>query len=47
MNRLNLIERRVSRFLSEPPTVRGAASVIVTATLTRSPAASSKKAARI
>jgi voltage-gated potassium channel len=33
MNRLNLIERRVSRFLSEPPTVRGAASVIVTATV--------------
>ena len=32
MNRLNLIERRVSRFLSEPPTVRAAASVIVTAT---------------
>ncbi len=33
MNRLNLIERRVSRFLSEPPTVRAAASVIVTATV--------------
>ena len=33
MNRLNLIERRVSRFLNEPPTVRGAASVIVTATV--------------
>ena len=33
MNRLNLIERRVSRFLAEPPTVRAAASVIVTATV--------------
>jgi voltage-gated potassium channel len=33
MNRLNLIERRVSRFLAEPPTVRSAASVIVTATV--------------
>jgi voltage-gated potassium channel len=30
--RPNLIERRVSRFLREPPSVRTAASVIVTAT---------------
>lgn len=33
MNRLNLIERRVARFLREPPSVRGAAGVIVTATV--------------
>jgi voltage-gated potassium channel len=32
MGRFNLIERRVGRFLSEPPSVRGAAAVIVTAT---------------
>ncbi|HEX3267092.1 MAG TPA: hypothetical protein VHQ98_03805 [Gaiellaceae bacterium] len=30
--RPNLIERRMSRFLREPPSVRTAASVIVTAT---------------
>ena len=33
MNRLNLIERRVAQFLREPPSVRGAAGVIVTATV--------------
>jgi voltage-gated potassium channel len=32
MNRFNVIERRVTRFLREPPSVRGAAGVIVTAT---------------
>jgi voltage-gated potassium channel len=32
MGRLNLIERRVARFLHEPPSVREAAAVIVTAT---------------
>jgi voltage-gated potassium channel len=33
MGRLNLIERRLERFLREPPTVRNAAAVIVMATL--------------
>ena len=32
MGRLNLLERRVTRFLREPLSVRGAASVIVAAT---------------
>jgi voltage-gated potassium channel len=32
MGRLNVVERRVARFLREPPTVRGATAVIVTAT---------------
>ena len=32
MGRLNLIERRVERFLREPPSIRNAASVIVIAT---------------
>jgi voltage-gated potassium channel len=32
MGRWNLLERRVARFLSEPPSVREAAGVIVTAT---------------
>jgi voltage-gated potassium channel Kch len=32
MGRLNILERRVVRFLHEPPTVRGATAVIVTAT---------------
>ena len=32
MGRLNLIERRVDRFLREPPSVRNAAGVIVLAT---------------
>jgi voltage-gated potassium channel len=32
MARLNVIERRMTRFLSEPPSVRTAAGVIVTAT---------------
>src|SRR5262245_15429798 len=32
MGRFNIIERRVERFLREPPTVRGATAVIVTAT---------------
>jgi voltage-gated potassium channel len=32
MGRLNPIERRVARFLREPPSVRGAAGVIVIAT---------------
>ena len=32
MGRLNLLERRVARFLKEPPSVREAAGVIVTAT---------------
>jgi len=32
MPRLNLVERRMGRFLREPPTVRGAVGVIVTAT---------------
>jgi voltage-gated potassium channel Kch len=32
MGRLNLIERRVERFLREPPSVRNAAGVIVIAT---------------
>jgi voltage-gated potassium channel len=32
MGRFNVLERRVTRFLSEPPSVRGAAGVIVTAT---------------
>jgi voltage-gated potassium channel Kch len=32
MGRLNLLERRVTRFLREPLSIRGAASVIVTAT---------------
>ena len=32
MGRFNVVERRVSRFLREPPTVRGATAVIVTAT---------------
>ncbi|HEU5065244.1 MAG TPA: potassium channel family protein [Gaiellaceae bacterium] len=33
MGRWNLLERRVARFLSEPPSVREAAGVIVTATV--------------
>jgi voltage-gated potassium channel len=33
MGRLNLIERRVERFLREPPSVRNAAGVIVLATV--------------
>jgi voltage-gated potassium channel len=33
MGRLNLIERRLKRFLREPPSVRNAAGVIVIATL--------------
>jgi voltage-gated potassium channel len=33
MGRLNLIERRLQRFLREPPSVRNAAGVIVIATL--------------
>ena len=32
MPRLNLVERRMGRFLREPPSVRGAVGVIVTAT---------------
>jgi voltage-gated potassium channel len=32
MGRLNLIERRLERFLREPPSIRNAAGVIVTAT---------------
>jgi hypothetical protein len=32
MARLNVIERRMTRFLSEPPSVRTAAGVIVNAT---------------
>jgi len=32
MGRLNIIERRVARFVQEPPTVRGATAVIVSAT---------------
>jgi voltage-gated potassium channel len=32
MGRFNLVERRVAKFLREPPTVRGATAVIVTAT---------------
>jgi voltage-gated potassium channel len=32
MGRFNIVERRVARFLSEPPSVRAAAGVIVTAT---------------
>ena len=32
MGRLNLIERRVERFLHEPPSIRNAAGVIVVAT---------------
>ena len=32
MGRFNLIERRLARFLHEPPSVRAAAGVIVTAT---------------
>jgi voltage-gated potassium channel len=32
MGRFNILERRVARFLQEPPTVRGATAVIVTAT---------------
>jgi voltage-gated potassium channel len=32
MGRLNLIERRIDRFLREPPSVRNAAGVIVVAT---------------
>jgi voltage-gated potassium channel len=32
MGRFNVLERRVTRFLSEPPSIRGAAGVIVTAT---------------
>lgn len=33
MGRLNPVERRVERFLREPPSVRNAAGVIVVATL--------------
>jgi voltage-gated potassium channel Kch len=32
MGRFNILERRVERFVQEPPTVRGATAVIVTAT---------------
>jgi voltage-gated potassium channel len=32
MGRFNILERRVARFLQEPPTVRGATAVIVAAT---------------
>lgn len=32
MGRFNIVERRVAKFLREPPTVRGATAVIVTAT---------------
>jgi voltage-gated potassium channel len=32
MGRFNVVERRVERFLREPPSIRGAAGVIVTAT---------------
>jgi voltage-gated potassium channel Kch len=32
VGRFNILERRVARFFSEPPTVRGATAVIVTAT---------------
>jgi voltage-gated potassium channel Kch len=32
MGRFNILERRAARFLQEPPTVRGATAVIVTAT---------------
>ena len=32
MGRFNIVERKVARFLQEPPTVRGATAVIVTAT---------------
>jgi voltage-gated potassium channel len=32
MGRFNVLERRVTRFLSEPPSIRGAAGVIVSAT---------------
>ena len=32
MGRFNIVERRIAKFLSEPPSVRGAAAVIVTAT---------------
>ena len=32
MGRFNVLERRVTRFLSEPPSIRGAAGVIVAAT---------------
>jgi voltage-gated potassium channel Kch len=32
MGRFNIVERRAARFLREPPTVRGATAVIVTAT---------------
>jgi voltage-gated potassium channel Kch len=34
MARRNVVERKVAKFLREPPTVRGAVSTIVTATLT-------------
>ena len=33
MGRFNVVERRVAKFLQEPPTVRGATAVIVTATV--------------
>ena len=33
MGRMNIIERRAARYLREPPSVRGAAAVIVTATI--------------
>ena len=33
MGRSNIVERRVARYLREPPSVRGAAAVIVTATV--------------
>ena len=32
MGRFNIVERRVTRFVQEPPTVRGATAVIVAAT---------------
>lgn len=33
MGRFNILERRVAKFLREPPTLRGATAVIVTATI--------------
>jgi voltage-gated potassium channel Kch len=33
MGRMNIIERQAARYLREPPSVRGAAAVIVTATV--------------
>jgi len=33
MGRFNVVERRIAKFMQEPPTVRGAMAVIATATL--------------